>query len=124
MKTKTYQEQLLAVCNRAIYLLQRKGWTQGALARDSSGEETKPCDEAAICFCALGAIDRAACDVTGKRRTKAGNGVGIRLRKAIMHDKVEMRKWYSITLWNDSPRRTKQEVIAAFKQVQKQIESQ
>ena len=34
-----------------------KNWTQGAYARDKFGVECSSGDEAAVCFCALGAIE-------------------------------------------------------------------
>ncbi|MGV2110128.1 DUF6197 family protein [Agrobacterium salinitolerans] len=35
-------------------------WTQGAFARNSLGEKVDPSEEGAVCFCAIGALAKAA----------------------------------------------------------------
>lgn len=40
-------------------LAKRGGWTQGVLARDSSGQEVPYESNDAVCFCASGAVHRA-----------------------------------------------------------------
>lgn len=37
-----------------------ENWTQGAYARDKDGNEVDVCDDAACCFCSMGAVALAA----------------------------------------------------------------
>lgn len=37
-----------------------KNWTKDAFARNSSGEKVDPTNEGAVCFCAIGALAKAA----------------------------------------------------------------
>lgn len=42
-----------------------RGWSTGCFAKDSKGNSTDPCGSDAICWCAVGAIDRAIGDLGG-----------------------------------------------------------
>lgn len=87
-------------------LLKTTGWTQGAYARDFSGYSTNKCGEFAASFCVRGAILRCypgldSVDITDKleRHVQLISGMDNLIR------------------WNDDPRRTKEEVIAALEAV-------
>jgi len=44
----------------------RAHWTQGALAKRKNGLPVEPTDPDAYRYCAVGALTRAACELTGK----------------------------------------------------------
>lgn len=50
------------VLKRAAKVIER-GWTQRALAKDDLGQRVLPESENAVCWCAYGAIDRAAVEL-------------------------------------------------------------
>lgn len=78
-------------------------WTQGTFARDRDGGavDMKTEREEAVCWCSLGAIEYA-CDPDEAVSARAM----CLLMEAIGEDSIED--------WNDHPRRTHAEVLAAF----------
>ena len=50
----------IEVLTKARALLETAGWTKGEGARDKSGCWAYPTDQAAVCFCAIGALVRAS----------------------------------------------------------------
>lgn len=78
------------------------GWTQGTFARDSEGKQTGWRDPEAACFCVSGAIARA----NGGLWT-AWNAFDAYCRK---------RGFRHMAEFNDEPRRTQAEVVAALRQ--------
>ena len=95
---------------RALKLIQ-KGWTQGTLARDQKGAEVSSSSRSAVQWCALGALTayKAADDIEAAQF----------IRRCI-----PARYDNCVSDWNDSPRRTKQEVISVFKKAIKLAEAQ
>lgn len=80
----------------------RKGWTQGTYARTKTGRPCHYCSPRAVKWCAIGAVLRAYSE------TLDDEYLSIRKRLAqVVFD--------SLPGWNDDPKRTKKEVIAAFK---------
>lgn len=77
-------------------------WTQGVMARDAQGNEVSPQDENAICFCLLGALEK--CNYEHKQHL---------LYRVL---RVEYDE-YSIVSFNDSPRRTHEEVLNLLREV-------
>jgi hypothetical protein len=91
------------ILKRARSLIEKpERWTQGAAARKECGDTCNAADIRAVCFCALGAIERALADVgvvgDVARRTRAMIGP--------THG--------SVVMWNDAPERTHAEVLASF----------
>lgn len=92
-------------------LLRSKGWCQGALALDAQGGTVQPGDPNAVAHCMVGsywAVYRTSLfGATGTSsdmvRYKLAHHLGIRLG--------------DLTKWNDDPKRTKDEVIAALEAV-------
>lgn len=81
-----------------------QGWCQRCVARDSQGyriyvgnmmEASR--NPAAVSWCAQGAVFAAGGDINGPELPILGQAVGS-----------------CIGIWNDRPRRTKEEVLAAF----------
>ena len=95
----TTKEALIAA--RALV---EKGWCQAADARDAGGLECASRDAEAACWCLSGAIHRA-CD--GLAEDDAWDVLA-----SLVGDPVE---------WNDTPGRSKEEVLALF---DKAIEAQ
>lgn len=86
---------------RAI-LSKPERWTQKAFARDFAGRVvTSPFEPSAVCFCAVGAIRRAA----GRDRPY-GDALSI-LAKAKRDDR-------RIANYNDAPRRTHKQILNWF----------
>lgn len=81
--------------DRAAGLLEAKGWTQGAFARDRDGRPVSTGAENAACFCAAGAIIRASTSISQEIR-------------AIEEVFKPCRR---LTVWNDAPGRTQAEVV-------------
>jgi hypothetical protein len=66
------------VISRAYDLIKdRKGWTRHAEARAGNGREVEVCSPKAKRFCAIGALRRAAFDVTGSEETAERIGDGL-----------------------------------------------
>lgn len=82
-------------------LLLEKDWTQGAYARDRNGRST--CIELldAVCFCMVASMEVAYQNIEDFRDAikKVRNSLNVG----------------SISLWNDDPARTKEEVCAALR---------
>lgn len=89
------------VLDRAADLIEPEGaWTQGAPARTAGGRGTDSGDREAVCFCAIGAINRAG--YWDWPLTSA-------CWKAVEDTTVGLAKW------NDAPERTQAEVVAALR---------
>lgn len=61
----------IEILKRARSLLEEKGWTQEVEARDSLGRKVNPTSDSAVCFCTIGAIRRAAFELTGSAQIDA-----------------------------------------------------
>lgn len=79
----------------------RKGWTKGAQARDRDGSNVDPKSSCAVKWCAIGAI--SAVYQSKHKWADALTRLGVAI------DTV------NIAVWNDDPKRTKSEVLAAFR---------
>jgi hypothetical protein len=77
-------------------------WTQGSFAYDAAGNPARPLDKAATCYCAMGAIQKAA-------------GGHQQVILAASEQLLKHLKRGSIVEWNDDERRTRKEVIAALR---------
>lgn len=85
---------------RRARALIESGWTQKEYARGKSGRGVNELGNAPVCFCALGAIRRVT------RREWDNTEEAKALRAAILgRDIID---------WNDAPRRTQADVLAAF----------
>lgn len=93
---KTTKEILIAA--RALIATPDR-WTKHTSARDANDAPVIISDNNAICFCAGGAIEKAA------------PGSFDKLAKFIMM--ANGLRWI-LTAWNDAPERTHAEVLAAF----------
>ena len=78
-----------------------KGWTQSMSARDVSGEPVRPTSPRAVCFCTLGALNRATDDELA-RSDNCMRLLRIAIGCLFIHE------------WNDAHGRTQEEVLAAF----------
>lgn len=97
---------------RAARAKVEQGWTQGARAATDGREEVSPLSPFATCFCSLGAID-AVCrlDFAFMVDEYARNAYA-QLRRAACGDEGT---WPGgLSNWNDTPGRTKAEVLDAF----------
>ena len=98
-----------AVATVGLLLIEQFGWTQGALARTPQGRECGPLSDKAACFCANGAIDRAAqiCGADAETRDHAYDavkwGADLKGSPIMLQD------------WNDAADTKIIEVIRAFR---------
>lgn len=91
--------------NRVLLIaaeLVRKGWVQCSMSKDAQGLNVPSTHPDAVCWCALGAINRAA---TGTRDEESGESA-VRL----LQNQVKS----SIMVWNDTPGRTAEQVAKAM----------
>ena len=88
--------QILAAASE---LLVTKGWTQGESAKDKDGYCVPSYSPRATCYCLIGAIEKVAPSWDGLEARDA-------LRRVLGVD--------NIVKWNDTPGRTKEEVLKAI----------
>lgn len=94
------------VLNAAAKTIARPGrWTQGASARDRTGKEVLSRSPKAVCWCALGAIGRAASSLGQSPY------VSVREFEAFIESEVSD--------WNDALGRTQAEVVQALRDAAK-----
>lgn len=106
MATVDMMEPIVDILRKARGLVVEKGWTQGAAARDHGDRVVDTNDPAAVCYCAFGALlaashlsgHDAACFIEG--RLLPPNSMAGALRP--------------IAQFNDTPGRTKEEILALF----------
>jgi hypothetical protein len=79
----------------------RRGWTQGTHARDADGKPVRADSPEAVAWCLTGALHAAYGTLPGVLESAWAS-----VRDIINGDMVD---------WNDYPRRTKAQVIAALK---------
>lgn len=83
-------------------LSDEKRWTKGEAARNVWGDVVSPHDEAAVCFCSLGALDK----VTGR------NSLDYLFAQRMLHKCIPE----GVVNFNDNPLTEHSEIIAAFDQ--------
>lgn len=101
MQSKSAKEVLLAAAN----LLEEKGWTQKAYARDQFGNSVSTHNHDAVCYCAAGSI---RCVVSNDSYFVATSTLNRYLRVGNKHNS-------GLADWNDSSNRTKEEVIQTMR---------
>lgn len=94
--------------NRAWKLIEHTGWTQKSMAKNSQGCITPYNSDTACSFCISGAIARVYPSSTV--RDKKMNKIREHLRSKSEDQCIPV-------LWNDSPERTKEEVISLLKKL-------
>lgn len=87
-----------------LKLSKRGAWTRCVLARDKSGAQVPAQASCATQWCAIGAIQAV------RPGWYYGRAI-LQLERAIGNE--------GISIWNDRPSRTRQQVIAAFKKAEK-----
>jgi hypothetical protein len=94
-----------ATLRRALQIIEHKGWCQGALARDQYGISAN-CSINAYSVCMMGALHMA---LPGHSDVEAvAFGAAADALCNVIHD--------SVPHWNDKAGRTKDEVIAAYRE--------
>ena len=89
----------------------RKGWSQGARARDVDGSRCDPESLSAVAWSTLGAVDASR-----MRREGILHGIDPSVYMQITYAirRAIPTGDFIIEDWNDSPRRTKEEVLAVL----------
>lgn len=95
------------ILSNAKTLLQTHGWTQSRFARRADDSECEWRDPDAVCFCLLGAVNRAAQDLGAEPYHRM-------LAKEVLERFVP----FGIVGWNDTTGRTKEEVLAVLAQAE------
>lgn len=101
--------ELLAAARR---LLTDVGWTRGTLARDERGQEVSVFSAGARCFCALGAIHRAAFDADRGNDVATINRAIDRLNQASA--RLSGSRYCGIAMLNDDIAASVADVTRAF----------
>ena len=83
------------------------GWTQSCCARDKNGNSVMYRNQEAVSFCLIGSIRRAIAD---DMLLPMSSALDLRPVGAILRD-VKNNMNLTLPTWNDSPTRTKQEVL-------------
>jgi hypothetical protein len=77
---KPLKHQVIAGALQLI--VQQKNWTRGTIARSAGGVPCALLDPAAVRFCAVGALNRAAMQLTGKEAHSLARDAEIHVLKA------------------------------------------
>ena len=77
---KPLKHQVIAGALQLI--VQQKNWTRGTIARSAGGVPCALLDPAAVRFCAIGALNRAAMQLTGKGAQSLARDAEIHVLKA------------------------------------------
>lgn len=101
----------------AIALIERKGWTQGALARDERGRPISPFHKEAASFCVEGALFRSAFEICSNGMgpvTSVAAGVATLVAAADIAKDAAMERVCAAAgdfahNWNDDPDRRPEE---------------
>ena len=107
MKTNSNNKQEIPKSKTPALDLIRKGWCKKSLAKKSNGRATLVESPDAVSFCSIGAI-RKAYPINRKYFAM------IRRFHKVMIGSAVITSWNAISSWNDHPKRTHEEVIAAF----------
>ena len=95
-------------------------WTKGVLARDKQGDAISPDSIEAVCFCAMGAIDKAAYMQEYPLSSDVPDiGAGEIAAEVICLLGEEVNRRYrggtiSVNAWNDDPSTTHKDVLKMF----------
>lgn len=84
-------------------LLKQSGWCQHSFARDSGGVGCHEASPIAVAYCIVGAILKIYNNYPDKQTS--------------IFNKVEQIIRMNISLWNDAPGRTKQDVVALLESI-------
>ncbi|MCR5876963.1 hypothetical protein [Phenylobacterium sp. J367] len=94
------------VLEAAAALIEPEGaWTTGIRARTATGLPIEPVEQDAVCWCAVGAVERVSPQYA---YTPYAHPALRWVRRVIRLDEVGY--------WNDRPNRTQAEVVAALRQ--------
>jgi len=103
------------IIDDVINLLETRGWTQGASARNALGDKVHPNVEWATCFCLFGAIYRVT-DIMGNSDEFYDE----------MYNRVKISREHASIIsylieFNDCPDRKKEEVIQLLKEIRDEV---
>lgn len=93
---------------RAQQILKDGAWTKGAIARDAYGLKVSPDAYDATCWCAIGAIDKAALELYGEIPHKELNAIIDSMLLQLPDP------FWLIGTFNDAPETTLEDVINLF----------
>ena len=100
---------------KAYEVIEQNDWCQGASAMDASGKATHALSPKAVAFCAIGAMKKAyhvnRCQTIDDVLIAQHN---YRCLRQCLVDDVGL----DITAWNDTPGRTKDEVVDVLKRAE------
>lgn len=105
------KQNIIRTLRRARNIIRTKGWTQGFSARNADRRYTDPRSTEAVCFCILGAIDRANNELQLCSGSKAADVIR------------DVTPTGLIAEWNDHPNRTKSQVLAIFGEAIAKVEA-
>ena len=103
------------ILNRAADIVSQPGaWTQGRTARDKDGAAVASHTPEAVCFCAIGAINRAAFEAS---TDWAGSDLAYAMLSRQLRS--DMPEALGVATWNDTPGRTQDEVANLLRRAAK-----
>lgn len=105
MSKQFFQNELRVLTAARQRIAQPNGWTQDSFARNAEGDKVSDHHPSATCFCAWGAVRRARTDVYLEEHFGTTD---------TLFSVLGLQPGDSVASWNDNPKRTQAEVIAAF----------
>jgi len=94
---------------KVINLLKTKGWTQGAYARDADGDVVTTVSNHAACYCLQGAMDYVCMSANDTEANDVFDAYR-EVKNSLIYKNGE-----GIVGYNDTPGRTKEQVIDLLK---------
>lgn len=117
----------LAILEEAREILSKDGaWTQCSNARDAENHSISFADDGAVCFCAVGSINRAVKNLYPEiSATERGMRVwdssaylvNVGMQLGVIPNDVPLWQRNILQAWNDNPVRTREDVLTLFGKV-------
>lgn len=89
-----------------------ENWTKRVLATDSTGKKVYPLSEKAVCFCSIGAVERASGFNYRKIGSIYNNDCVELLNRAVV--KLKLHSYGHMWLFNDRPDTKHEDVLKVF----------
>ena len=107
---KTKKEEILKAIETltlaTTYIATPEQWIQGAMAEDAVGNPVNYEGSSAVCFCVLGAMNRAGSNLGG-----SALAISTLYKSA---DKIDSINYISLVNYNDKAGRTHKEILELF----------
>lgn len=124
--TRRMRELTMDLLRNAAALVEL-GWTQNVAARDAQQKKVSSIDERAVCWCARGALSRAAASLRESGATKRRFeefGAESRAVRALREQLFDHGAALDIVSWNDDTQRTQSEIAGTLRKTADAVEAE